>query len=327
MKATTVIVLLATATAVAAQSKPEPSLDDVMKRVGAYVAAYGEKTSAVVGKETYTQNVTVEGAAPLRPRRLVAEFAIVRADSGWTGFRDVAEVNGEPVRDRRDRLVTLLTSQSPTMSEAMRIANESARFNVGPVARNFNTPTTAMFFFLPEHHSRFAFTKKGNRKIGDVQTLEIGFKETKSPTFIMTRAEKDVPLEGSLWVNPADGAVIRTRIRMKNFADTEATPDQPSGPPTGRTAVNPNTPTGGREALSASAGVQDMTLRPMESSADFDVTYGRVPGIDLWLPVEMVEFYEGPIFTRNRPVMGRATNRAAYSDFKQFSTAIKIVPQ
>jgi hypothetical protein len=314
-------------TAISAQPKADPSLDEVMARVGKYVAAYGEKTSVVVAKETYTQNVTVEGAAPLRPRRLVAEFAIVRADSGWTGFRDVAEVNGEPVRDRRDRLVTLLTSQNPTMSEAMRIANESARYNIGPVARNFNTPTTAMFFFLPEHLARFTFTKKGNRKIGDVQTLEIGFKETRSPTFIMTRREKDVPVEGTLWVNPADGAVIRTRIRMRNFADTEATPEQPSGPPPQRPAVNPNTPTGGREALAASAGVPDMNPRPLESSADFDVTYGRVPGVDLWLPIEMVEFYEGPIFTRNRPVMGRATNRANYSDYKQFATTSKIVPQ
>jgi hypothetical protein len=41
----------------------------------------------------------------------------------------------------------------------------------------------------------------------------------------------------------------------------------------------------------------------------------------------MVEFYEGPIFTRNRPVMGRATNRANYSDYKQFATTSKIVPQ
>jgi hypothetical protein len=322
------IVLILLATAVAAQPKPDAQLNEVMARVGAYVDAYGEKTSAVVGKETYTQNVTIEGAAPLRPRRLVAEFAIVRADRGWTGFRDVAEVNGEPVRERRDRLVSLLTSQSATMSEAMRIANESARYNVGPVARNFNTPTTAMFFFLPEHLSRFTFTRKGNKKIGNVQALEIGFKETTSPTFIMTRAGKDVPVEGTLWVDPANGTVLRTRMRMKNFADTEATPDVPAGAqPQQRAAVNPNTPTGGREALAASGGVMDMTLRELESSADFDVTYERQAGLDLWLPVEMVEFYEGPIFTRNRPVMGRATNRANYSDFKQFATGIKIVPQ
>lgn len=321
MKPAILMVLLATP--VIAQSKAEPSVNQVMARVGAYVAAYGEKTSVVVARETYTQSVSVEGSPPLRPRKLVAEFAIVRAGgSGWTGFRDVVEVNGEPVRDRRDRLVSLLTSTSPTVSEAMRIANESARFNVGPVARNFNTPTTAMFFFQPDSLSRFTFTAKG-RKGGDkTPALEIAFKETRSPTFIMTRAGKDVPVDGTLWVNPADGTVLRTRLRLRNFADVESSPEQPATPPQ-RPAVNPNVPTGGRPRDS----VPEMDVRRLDSSADVDVTYRRPAGIDLWLPATMVEFYEGPVYLRQRPVIGRAVTRAAYTDFKQFDTATRIVPQ
>src|SRR4051812_42827699 len=83
----------------------EPSAADIMTRVGAYAAAYGEKTSVVVASETYTQTVSVEGAADLgRPIKLEAEFAIVKLQGGgWTGFRDVIEVNDEPVRDRKDR--------------------------------------------------------------------------------------------------------------------------------------------------------------------------------------------------------------------------------
>jgi hypothetical protein len=305
-------------TVVPSAQQGEPALRDVLARVGAYVAAYGEKTSAVVATETYTQHFTIGGMME-RPRRLVAEFAIVRADRGWAGFRDVVEVNGEPVPDRRGRLVSLLTSQSATLSEAARIANESARYNVGPIARNFNTPTTAMFFFLPENHARFAFTAKGHKMTGKVRTLEIAFTETRSPTFVMTRSGQDVPVEGTLWVNPEDGTVIRTRIRMRNFLDAEASP--PAGTPVERPAGTTTAP--GRKV---STPVPDMTLQRFESSADFDVTYARPAGIDLWLPVEMTEFYEGPLFTRNRPLMGRATTRAAYTDFKQFATAIKIVP-
>ena len=325
MRVTPVLVVLASA-AVLAQSKNEPPVAEVMARVGAYVAAYGEKTSVVVAKETYTQNVG-RGAAPILRRQLVAEFAIVRADRGWTGFRDVVEVDGKPVRDRHNRLLSLLTSQSPTMSEATRIANESARYNIGPVARNFNTPTATMFFFLPDNLSRFEFSRKGTKTIGGVRALEIGFKETRSPTFVMTRAGNDVPVEGSLWVDPANGTVMRTRMRLRNFADTETAPDLPAGPPPERPAVNPNVPTAGRAGVGRNAALPDASVRPVESRADFDVTYQRPEGIDLWLPVEMVEVYSGPIVIRNRPVSVGATTRATYSDFQQFSTTITIVPQ
>jgi hypothetical protein len=317
----TVLLLLLAPAGLSAQTQTaDQTPEQVMARVGQYVASYGAKAAAVVAKETYTQHFTIGGAME-RPRRLVAEFAIVRADRGWTGFRDVVEVNGEPVRDRRDRLVSLLTSQSATLSEAARIANESARYNVGPIARNFNTPTTAMFFFLPEHLSRFTFTIKGRKTISKMQTLEIAFKETHAPTFIMTRAGKDVPVEGALWVNPEDGTVIRTRIRMRNFLDAEVSPSQPAAAPVQRPIITT------APARAVSTPVPDMTVRRLESSADFDVTYARPAGMDLWLPVEMTELYEGPMMARNRPILGRATTRAEYSEFKQFATTTKIVPQ
>ena len=41
------------------------------------------------------------------------------------------------------------------------MADESARFNIGPTRRNFNEPTAALFFLLPASQARFAFTRKG----------------------------------------------------------------------------------------------------------------------------------------------------------------------
>src|SRR5690242_16711866 len=99
-------------------SAQEPSANDLMTKVAAYAAAYGEKSSVVVAQETYTQQVTVEGAADVvRPIKLVAEFAIVKLQGGgWTGFRDVVEYNGEKVQDRKDRLSSLLQSDSASIS-------------------------------------------------------------------------------------------------------------------------------------------------------------------------------------------------------------------
>ena len=295
-----------------------------MERVGKYVASYGEKAAVVVASEKYTQSVLVDGADMGRPRDLKAEFAIVRVAGGaWTGYRDVIEFEGKPVQDRKDRLVSLLTDTQGDASEVSRIANESARYNIGPISRNFNTPTSAMFFFMPAEHARFAFTRKGSKKIDGIDTWEIEFRETRRPTLIMTRAGKDVPIEGTLHVKPGDGTVVRTRFRMRNFADAEAAPEQQA--PAQRPAVNPATPTGGREALSRNQPIPSIRLDKMESEADIEVTYAKPAGLDLWFPVSMTELYQGPIKVKVTPVMARATTRAKYSDFRQFGTSIKIV--
>lgn len=305
----------------------EPTLEQVLARMGAYIEAYGEKASAVVAVEKYTQSVMIDGAStPLRPRKLEAEFAIVRVEGGgWTGFRDVAAVDGEPVQDRRDRLMSLLTNTSTGQSEVARIAAENARFNVGPVSRNFNVPTATMFFFRPADHARFTFARKGTPKIDGVAAWEIAFKETRSPTLIMTRSRQDVPIEGSLWVNPVDGTVIRTRLRLRDFADDMAAVE--GAAPVQRPTAKPNATRGYGDASARDGSSASLTLERVESQADIEVTYRRPPGIDLCLPATMVEVYHGPIVLKARPVAGRATTQATYSDFKQFNTAIKIVPQ
>jgi hypothetical protein len=298
----------------------EPTLDDVLARVGGYVASYGEKAAVVVATEKYTQSVTISGSTAFpRPRDLEAEFAIVRAGSGWTGFRDVVRVDGKPVHDRRDRLVSLLTDSSANVSEVIRIANESARFNVGPISRNFNVPTTALFFFKADAHHRFLFERKGTRKIDEVTAWEIAFKETRRPTLIMTRAGLDVPIEGALWVNPQDGTVLRTRMRLRNFADDNAVAPDLSAP-VQVPPENPNVPRGARPAPPPST----ISISRIESSADIDVTYRRPADLALWLPSTMVELYEGPIRVTARSFTGRATTQAKYSNFRQFTTSIKI---
>jgi hypothetical protein len=305
-----------------AQPPRDPAVEPVLARMGAYVSSYGEKASLIVAVEKYTQTVMFEGAqAPAQPRRLVAEFAIVKIGdgSGWVGFRDVVEVDGKQLSDRRDRLVSLFTATGKTnVNEVTRIANESARFNAGPVSRNFNVPTTAMFFFLPEHLSRFEFTRKGSKTIDGVKTWEIAFKETRRPTFIMTRGGVDVPVSGTLWINPDDGTVVRTRLQMNNFADQVTSPVQSA--PVQRPEMDPTRPQGRRPAA-----VPTMDLVRIDSSADIEVTYRRNPGVGLWLPSVMEESYNGPITLTVNPSVGRSTTRATYSDFKQFGTAGTLV--
>jgi hypothetical protein len=236
-------------------SADEPSLKDVLRRMSAYVQAYGEKASIVVATERYTQHVNAVRPTSMEHRVTVADFAIVKAEGlgGWVGFRDVVEVDGARVTDHQDRLLQVLSASSG-MDEARRLSDESARFNIGPILRNFNVPTTALFFFRPENLDRFKFTRKSAGQDG---TWEIAFRETDRPTLIRTPEGGSVPSEGSVWVSAADGTVVRTRMRMTAFGAPGAVNVRGSG------------------------------------SAQIDVTYRRVAALDMWLPETMTESYEG----------------------------------
>jgi hypothetical protein len=253
--------LLAALLAVASIATPrlvsdEPNLKDVLRRMGAYVASYGEKAAIVVATERYTQEIGTSRKSPDNRRVTVGDFAIVKAEGlgGWVGFRDVIEVDGAPISDREDRLIQILTAASGRIDEAQRLSNESARFNIGPVRRNFNVPTAALFFFAPDNITRFKFSRKGAGREG---TWEIAFSETARPTLVRTPEGASVPIEGSVWVEAATGTIVRTRVRMARFGPP--TPDRKEG-----------------------AG-----------SAEIDVTYKLVDALGMWLPEKMTELYEG----------------------------------
>lgn len=228
-----------------------PSLTDVMRRVAAYVQAYGDQASIVVATERYTQRLTGSAPTGIRERHIVADFAIVRVEAHhvWLGVRDVYEVDGERIADRADRLIDVLTRAQGTYDEARRINDESARFNIGNVERNFNVPTAVLFFFTPDDLDRFRFSLRDRSGA----LLEIGFRETYRPTLIRTSRGESVPATGVIQVDPATGAIVRTSLKLSNFI---------TAPGAGRFGT-----------------------------AEIDVRYRQVEELGMWLPETMTESY------------------------------------
>ena len=189
-------------------------LDAVMARVAQYVAEYGARVATVISTERYTQQISRDQRA-LPPRKLLAEFAMVHAGGEWHGFRDVFEVDGKPVKDREDRLLKLLTSGAADAIERGRaIADESARHNVGVIVRNFNTPTMALAFLTAENQPRLRFTRKRIESNRGRTEWKIEFLEVTRPTIIRTPAGLDMPAEGTVWVDPKDGTVLKTTFQL-----------------------------------------------------------------------------------------------------------------
>jgi hypothetical protein len=197
---------------------PPTSVADVLDRLGAYLNAYGEQLSRAVANERYKQGS--RNGNNYNEAILDSEFGIIKVPNyeGWLGFRDVIKVNGKVVQDHETRLQELLFTPSPAaLEQARRIAEESARHNIGAIKRNINNPALVLELFDRRNQPRMHFVKTGDDTIDDRHVWVLKFDEFKKPTLIQTPQARDVPTEGSLWVDPIDGVLVRAEVNIKGF--------------------------------------------------------------------------------------------------------------
>src|SRR5689334_6168871 len=146
-----------------------PNLKAVIARANRWVEQFERDFIAVVADEQYDQ-FAAEGTQPDRHRRIRSELLFLRAEGGedWAAVRNVlsyADDDEAPfaVPNSRDRLTRALTGAGVDGRTALsRLADESARFNIGGLARNFNTPTFALQFLDNAHRDRFKFRIEGS---------------------------------------------------------------------------------------------------------------------------------------------------------------------
>ena len=150
-------------TTVGLAAADKPSVTDVLARVGDYVVRYERELSGIVAEERYAQTADIADRPQLTHRELKSDLLLVQAQGrdgqGFIQFRDVFEVDGDSVRDRTQRLVTLFVNPSTaSRDQAFAIMRESSRYNIGSVERNVNVPVLALSFMHPRYQSRFKFT-------------------------------------------------------------------------------------------------------------------------------------------------------------------------
>jgi hypothetical protein len=285
--------------AAAPAAAQQTTLATVLERAGVYVADFHRQLSSIVAEERYVQDWKRlldrrRGNNSLDHRELLSDLLLVKPDGfrAWMEFRDVFEVDGSPVRERDQRLVKMFLEPSSSTSEQIRkILAESARFNIGDIQRNVNTPIFPLLFLERANHYRFKFKQTSDRKptttgAGTATTdgafrvstevWVIAYEEKESHTMIRTDGEKDLPSKGRFWVDPATGRVLMSELTVDNH-----------------------------------------NIR-----ATIDVSYQSEPLLGLLVPIEMRERYESK--RRGSVVEGRAT----YGRFRQFQVKVdeKLAP-
>lgn len=189
----------------------------VVQRAAAYVAEYQQQLAMVVAQERYEQEVRYPAPPMSRSRDitsravLTSDFLLVRGPEGrWMPFRDVFERDGVPVRDREERLSALfLDNPGTAFTQAMRIAEESARYNIGNISRTINVPTLALEFLSDGHRGRFSFVADG--AAGGIRIIR--YQEQRGPTYIRTTNNRNLPTSGRFWIHEETGRVERSELR------------------------------------------------------------------------------------------------------------------
>ena len=227
--------LLAAAPATAAAQ--EPTLVDVLVRATDYVGRFSAQLSGAVAQERYEQLATGPArggfgrfpneASDRYRRTLRSDYLLVRPQGGdrYYGFRDVFEVDGQTVRDRDERLSKLFLDPSAAADAQIRgIMNDSSRYNIGDVQRNFNVPTLALLFLRPAYKPRFAFERVTDDKprlgldrpapTGDLWI--VAYREDWPTTVIRGRESSNLPAAGRFWVEPASGRVLASELVVEN---------------------------------------------------------------------------------------------------------------
>jgi hypothetical protein len=155
-------------------------------------------------------------------------------------------------------------------ADARRIADESAPNMLTGSGRAANVPTFVLMVLLPTHQARFAFTKKGEKRVEGTAVWVVGYRETRRPMFFRTADGQYVPMTGELWIEPASGAVFRAKYVVDSadaLRDGAGADPDAGGPP-------------GRPRLEANLAFSRMNV---------DVTFRQDPALGALLPVEMRE--------------------------------------
>jgi VWFA-related protein len=196
----------------------DPQLAIILARLSEFLAVYVRDFGNVVAEEDYYQRLVRGGTGPNTTRHLKSDLLLVmtNAEAGWTQYRDVFEVDGRLVRDREARVQKLfLENPTDAWRQARDISDEGARYNIGTVFRNINTPTLPLEYLSPNRVGGLSFWRDGEDTIAGVRAVRLAFEETARPTLVQpdnTRA--DAPANGTFWVDPLNGRIVKTRISV-----------------------------------------------------------------------------------------------------------------
>ena len=201
-----------------AAAREDQAVQPILRRAAGFVRDLREQLNGVTADESYDQSVAnpLAGAGNGARRSIRSEvlFMTLPDIPDLVFVRTVQQVDGRKVPDSTERLDRLFNDPPANPSSyLMQLKQESARFNIGAVLRTTGDPAFALRFLDPKIVPRFVFTHAGVERVGNIDATKLAFAEQDYPTLIAVNGVS-VPASGFVWVNPSDGALLRTNVRV-----------------------------------------------------------------------------------------------------------------
>ena len=201
---------------------PVPSIGALLVQAAIYERQFEGEFRTMVGREHYEQrwggfSPELETSSD-RQRVIESEilFIWLQEEESWLTARNVRIVDDSPVRDSESRLELLLAAPADDwVARVRRLRDESARFNLGSVERNFSDPTMVVQFLSAKVQPRFRFGGPERDRVDGKLVWRLAFTEHVRPTLIQSDGN-DVPATGDVWIDATDGAIVRTRVSLRD---------------------------------------------------------------------------------------------------------------
>ena len=259
-----VIAVVATAPADA----QAPRLEEVLARAGAYAVNYGRSMPLLAADEraddilrgfgvqsSDTPGMEVAGHTEVRLLRGTVVFEVLPDEKGWQAFRDVYEVNTRVLPGEKERFVDLFRNRTPAAAKEIAAMDQmSQRWLTSQMPGPFNVPAFAMSFLLPKNQPRFSFRRTGEKKVDGEAVWVVTYLETARPPMTTNRVGEEYPFHGELWIEPASGRLVKSKIIVENTTPAQGSMKDTEG------------------------------FRPRFT---IDVVYKLDPALKAWVPVEM----------------------------------------
>jgi hypothetical protein len=242
----------------------------------AYAARYPAEIKFITAHERYEQEVrsragsfgaTAGRITARRSTEASVTFAHV-TDSLWIMTREVLSVDGRTLPGTPPPRINEPQSEGEVLRALRAAADDGARWNIGNVQRNINTPTLVLWFLEEPIAQRFQFQVSGTERTAAGTCRIIRYHELARPPLMAVNGSR-VPTSGKIWVLPDSGAIVRTQLVLEHTI------------PSNRGPI-------------------------VASRATITVDYMPYADADLWVPAMMTERYEEPGSRESETVLATA---------------------
>jgi hypothetical protein len=147
--------------------------------------------------------------------------------------------------------------------------------------------------------------------VDGVVTSKIHYQESRRPTVVRTPDGVDMPVSGTLWIDPKSGRVLRTFLAITG--EVRLSPSEDAQYDSRGARVKPRNYDPGKED------------RTVPTFARITVTYRHDDRLGMLVPGEMTEEYQSVSIASSQERIQRVRCRALYSDFRKFETSGTVI--